>query len=49
VNALTIVLPLLGNLAQLGYGVKLGIKVENVLAVEALTALDEVHVVPGSA
>lgn len=45
--AITIVLPLLGDLAQLWNGVKLGIKVEDILAVEALAALDEVHVVPG--
>jgi hypothetical protein len=46
IYALTVILPLLGNLAQLRYGVELGIKVEDVLAVEALAAFDEVHVVP---
>jgi hypothetical protein len=35
----------LGNLAQLGYAVKLSVEVQYILAIEALAGLDEVQVV----
>jgi hypothetical protein len=41
----TVVLPGMGNLAQLGDALELGVEVEYVLAVEALAGLDEVKVV----
>jgi hypothetical protein len=44
-NAPTIILPLLGDLAQLGYAAELDIEVQYILAVEALARLDEVEVV----
>ena len=40
----TVVLPLAGNVAQLGNGVKVGVEVQDVLAVEALAGLDKVQV-----
>jgi hypothetical protein len=44
-NAPTIILPFLGDFAQLGYTVELDIEVQYILAVEALARLDEVEVV----
>jgi hypothetical protein len=44
-HAPTVIFPAVGNLAQLGDAVELGVKVEDVLAVEALAGLDEVKVV----
>jgi hypothetical protein len=41
----TVVLPLLSDLAQLGDAVELGVKIQYILAVEALAGLDEVQVV----
>jgi len=43
----TVVLPLLGDLPQLGDAVKLRVEVQDILAVEALAALDELEVVLG--
>lgn len=43
-DAPTIILPLVGNLAQLRYAIELSIEVQYVLAVEALAGLDEVEV-----
>ena len=40
----TVILPFLGNLAQLGNAMELGIKIQNVLAVEALAGLDELEI-----
>jgi hypothetical protein len=44
VRVLTVILPFLGNFAQLGYAVKLSVEVQYILAVEALARLDELEV-----
>jgi hypothetical protein len=41
----TIILPLVSDLAQLGNAVKVGVEVQNVLAVVALAGFDELKVV----
>lgn len=44
VRSHTVILPLQSNFAQFWYSVELGVKVQYILAVEALASLDEVEV-----
>lgn len=42
---LAVILPLLRDLAQFGYAIELSVKIQYILAVEALAGLDEVEIV----